>query len=115
MNQLYLIIRSATGCLKEKNGEKYLIIDSTEKYEEVFSEIRSEIETFNSGKELYYGKNYAKIEVNTDDDLPLNAALKFSTIIIRCILQKREKLYPQIYFSECLYKLYKCCNTIELI
>ena len=105
VNQLYLIIRSATGCLKEKNGEKYLIIDSTEKYEEVFSEIRSEIETFNSGKELYYGKNYAKIEVNTDDDLPLNAALKFSTIIIRCILEKGETLYPQIYLSNCLYEL----------
>ena len=43
MNQLRLIIHSATGYFKEKNSEKYLIIDSTEKYEEVFSEIRSEI------------------------------------------------------------------------
>ena len=32
-NPLYLIINSATGYFKEKNGEKYLIIDSTEKYE----------------------------------------------------------------------------------
>ena len=31
-----LIINSATGYFKEKNGEKYLILDSTEKYEEVF-------------------------------------------------------------------------------
>ena len=50
VNQLCLIIHSATGYFKEKNGEKYLIIDSTENYEEVFSEIRSEIETLNSGK-----------------------------------------------------------------
>ena len=56
VNQLSLMIHSATGYFKEKNGEKYLIIDSTEKYEEIFSEIRSEIETLNSGKELYYGK-----------------------------------------------------------
>ena len=36
VNPLYIIIHSATGHFKEKNGEKYLIIDSTEKYEEVF-------------------------------------------------------------------------------
>ena len=57
VNPLYLIIDSATGYFKEKNSEKYLILDSTEKYEEVFSGIKSEIETINGGKELYYEKN----------------------------------------------------------
>ena len=33
VNLLYLIIHSATRYFKAKNGEKYLIIDSTEKYE----------------------------------------------------------------------------------
>ena len=33
VNLLYLIIHSATGHFKGKNGEKYVIIDSTEKYE----------------------------------------------------------------------------------
>ena len=37
VNPLYLIINSATGYFKEKTGEKYLILDSAEKYEEVFS------------------------------------------------------------------------------
>ena len=89
-NPLYLIIHSATEHSKEKNGEKDLIIDSTEKYEEVLSEIRSEIKTFNGGKELFHKNNYAKIEINTDDNLPLNKPLKFLTvtIIIRCVLQK---------------------------
>ena len=32
VNPLYLIIHSATGHFKEKKGEKYLIINSTEKY-----------------------------------------------------------------------------------
>ena len=82
VNPLYLIIHSATGYFKEKNGEKYLIIDSTEKYEEVFSGIRSEIKTINGGKELFYEKNYAKIRVKTDDDLPLNKHLKFRTLTI---------------------------------
>ena len=69
VNPLYLIIHSATGYFKEKNGEKYLILDSTEKYEEVFTGIRSEIKTINGGKELLYEKNYARIGINTDDDL----------------------------------------------
>ena len=56
MNTLYLLIHSATGHFTEKYGEKYLIIDSTEKYEEVFSGIKSEIETLNSGKELFMKK-----------------------------------------------------------
>ena len=50
VNLLYLIIHSATGYFKEKCGEKYLIIDSAEKYEEVFSGVKSEIRTINGGK-----------------------------------------------------------------
>ena len=56
VNPLYFIIYSATGHFKEKYGEKYFIIDSTDKYKEVFSGIKSEIETINSGKELFNEK-----------------------------------------------------------
>ena len=62
MNLLYLIIISATGYLK-KNDEKYLIIDSTEKYEDVFFRIKSEIETLNGVKELFYEKNMLELEL----------------------------------------------------
>ena len=107
VNPLYLIINSAAGYFKEKNGEKYLIVDSIEGYEEVFSGIISEIKTLNRGKKLFYEKNYARIVINTDDNLPLNKPLKFPTlgIIIKCVLQKGEKLYPQIYLDECLYEI----------
>ena len=102
VNPLYL----ATGYFKEKNDEKYLILDLIEKYEEVFSGIRSEIKTINGGKELFYEKNYARIWVVTDDHIPLNKQTKFPTliIIIRCVFQEGEKLYPQIYLDECLYE-----------
>ena len=75
--------------------------------EEVFSGIRSEIKTLNVGKKLFYEKNYARIGVNTNDNLPLNKQLKFATpaIIIRCVLQRDEKLYQQVYLDECLYEL----------
>ena len=107
VNSLYLLFHSATGYFKEKNGEKCLILDSTEKYKEVFSGIISEIKTNNDGKELFYEKNYATIGVNTDDDIPLKKPLKFPTLttIIRCVFQEGTKLYPQIYLDECLYEL----------
>ena len=106
VNPLYLIIYSATGYFKEKYGEKYLILDSTEKYDEVFSGIKKEIETINGGKELFYEKNYAKIGVNTDDDIPLDKQLKFPTltIIVRFIFQNGKKLCLQIHLDDCLYE-----------
>ena len=93
--------------LKKKKCKKYLILDSTEKYEEVFSGIKPEIETINGGEKMYYEKNYARIGVNTDDDIPLNKQIIFPTltIIIRCVFQKSEELCPQIYLDECLYEL----------
>ena len=53
---------------------------------------------------MYYEKNYARIGVNTDDDIPLNKQFKFSslTIMIRCIFQK--ELDPLIYLDECLHE-----------
>ena len=44
VNPLYLLIHSATGHFKEENGEKYLILDLIENYEEVFPTIKSERE-----------------------------------------------------------------------
>ena len=94
VNPLYLLIYSATGYFKEKNGEKYLILDLTDKYEEDLSGIKKEIETINGVKSLIYEKSYAKIRVNTDDDVPLNKQLKFPTftIIIGCIFQEDKEL-----------------------
>ena len=48
-------------------------------------------------------RNYARIEINTDDNLLLNKPLKFPklTTIIRCVFQEGEKLHPQIYLDEC--------------
>ena len=79
----------------------------TDKYVKVWSGIRSEIKTFNGGKEMLYKKNYARIGINTNDDLPLNKSLKFLTltIIIRCAFQEGETMYTKIYLDECLYEL----------
>ena len=106
VNPLYLMIHSATGEFKECDGKKYLVLDSTEKYEEVFSGINKEIKTINGGKELVYEKNYGKINVNADD-VPLYKPLEFPTllIVIRCFLQTDNKLEPQVYLDEYLYEI----------
>ena len=107
VNPLYIIFHSATGYSKEQNGKKYLILDLIGKYDKVFFLIKSEIETINSGEKMYYEKNYARIGVNTDDEILLNKQQKFPSliIIIRCIFQDGKNLYPQIYLDECLYEL----------
>ena len=106
-NPLRIKINSATGYFKEKNDEKYLILDSTKEYESVWSEIRSEIKRINGGEKVFYEKNYCKIGINTEDDLPLKESLKFLTLIvnINLVLGVDNKLYPQIYLDECFYEL----------
>ena len=63
VNPVLLIIHSATGYFKEKNNEKYLILDSIDKYEEVLSGIRSKIKTLNYGKELFCEKIMQELEL----------------------------------------------------
>ena len=81
------------------------------KYDEVFSGIKKKNwKRLMVEKSNFMKKNYARIWVNTDDDVTLKKPLKFSTltIIIRCVFPEGEKSYPQIYLDECLYKLQKC-------
>ena len=62
------------------------------KYEEVFSEIKLEIETINVGEKVYYEKNYDRIAVNTDDDIPFNKKIRFPSLtrIIWCVFQNNK-------------------------
>ena len=60
--------------------KKYLVLDSAEKYKEVFSGNKKEIQTINGGKELVYEKNYDKTDVDAND-VPLYKPLKFSNFI----------------------------------
>ena len=53
----------------------------------------------NSIEENDYQKDYMKIKLNSDDDLPLNKPLKFHamTIIIRSVFEEDGKLYPHFF------------------
>ena len=72
-------------------------------------ELDQKLKKLMAEKNCFMKKSYSRIGTNTDDDLPLNKPLKFATltIIIRCVFQEVEKLYPHIYCDECLYELQK--------
>ena len=103
-NSLRIKIDSATEYFKEKNDEKYLILDSTKEYQGVWSGIRSEIERINGGKKVFHEKNYRNIGINTEDDLPMRESLNL-IINVNLVLQANNKLYPQLYLDECFYDL----------
>ena len=106
-------IDHANVYIEEKNGNKYLIFDSTDenkellkKYNDVWNGIKNKIEEVSSG-ECDYEKDYMKIKFNSDDDLPLNKPLKFHlmTITIRSVFEEDAKLYPQLFLDDTLYEL----------
>ena len=57
VNPLYLITDSATEYFEEESGEKYLIIDSTEKYKEVFLELDQKLKQLIVEKNCFMKKN----------------------------------------------------------
>ena len=113
VNPLYLTITHASGYIEEKDVNKVLIFDSTDKnkellkkYKDVFNGIRNKIKKI-SGAECDYEKVYIKIKFNSDDGLPLNKQLKFHNMIItiRSVFEEDGKLYPQVFLDDTLYKL----------
>ena len=111
VNPLYLRINHANGYIEEKNGSKYLIFASVDEnkevlktYADVWDGVKNKIKAINGGQENDSEKDYMKIKINSDDDLPLNKPLKFHvmTIIIRTVFKEDGKLYPQ---DDTLYEL----------
>ena len=105
------MINRIKGNFEEVDGDKYLIINSEnddimQKYHEVFDGIKEIIKKINDySQPMKYDDNYKKIKFNTDDNIPLNKIIYFSTITIkiRSVTQKNGKYYPQLFLDECLY------------
>ena len=112
-NPLHLHVNHANGYIEEKNGNKYLIFDTTDEnkelrksYKDVWNGIKNKIKEISVGK-CDYEKDFMKIKFNSDDDLPLNKPLKFHmmTIIIRSVFEEDGKLFPQDFLDNALYEL----------
>ena len=113
VNPLYFIIAHANGYIEEKNGNKFLIFDSTDenkeplkKYSDVWNGIKNKIEEVSSG-ECNYEKDYMKIKFDSDVNLQLKKPLKFHNmiIIIRSVFEEDGKLYPQVFLGDTLFQL----------
>ena len=113
VNPLYLNVNHANGYIEEKNENKYLIFDSTDKnkelikkYQDIWNRIKNKIEPIGNG-ECDYEKDFMKIKFDSDNNLPLNKPLKFHmmTIIIRSVFEEDGKLYPQVFLDDALYEL----------
>ena len=52
-------------------------------------------------------ENRNKIRFNSDVVLPLNTPIKFHalTIVIRCVIMKDGKFYPEIYLEDGLFEI----------
>ena len=83
VNSLHLIIDKVDRYIEEGNGNKYLIIASTDenkvliKYTELWNEVKYLIKTINGGEASEYRKGYMKIKFNSNDKLPSNKMLNF--------------------------------------
>ena len=85
VNPLYLLVNYASGYIKEKNGNKYLIFDDSvnenkallKKYADVSDGSKNNIKAINGGEDNNYGEDYMKIKFNFDNNLPLDEVLKF--------------------------------------
>ena len=98
--------------IEKKGLSKYLVLDSTDenkkllrRYDDVFNEIMSKIKEIDDDW-LEYSKDYIKIRFSSDDNLPLNKPLQFynMTVTIRCVFSEDNKLYPQVFLDDALYK-----------
>ena len=93
MKPSYLSVESLLGSVEKIDGsnDRYLVIDESNiKVINVFNTLREYID---------------KIRFSSDIDLPLGTLIQFKilTIIIRCIIKKDGKYYPEINLDECMY------------
>ena len=102
---LYLSVKSLLGSVEKIDGSsyRYLVIDkSNTEVINVFDTLRKYIED-----KVILDKidGFDKIRFSSDIDLPLGTLIQFKilTIIIRCIIKKDDKYYPEIYLDECTY------------
>ena len=77
------MVNEMIGRFEEKNENKYLVLDDVDenkevskKYEQVWEDVKKEIETINGGERVEYGKDLKKIRFESNDDLPMNKPIK---------------------------------------
>ena len=105
---LHFLINHLIGFIEEtdRSNDKYLVVVSSlcnkniiDALNMVWSSIEDKI---NPGIKI---KDYDKFRFNSDIDLPVNTIIEFRSLLInvRCIIEKDNGFYPEIYLDECSY------------
>ena len=96
------------GYTEDSNGNKYLKLgfsdknkDTSKRYTELWDKIKDlqrSVTNILGG----YDKKYIKININSDDNLPINETLKLHNLIIfvRSVFQKDKKYCTQVFLVE---------------
>ena len=105
---LYWIDSFASGYIKERGINKYLIFDNSfaenkdllKKYTEFWDVVKHKIKKINGGKET----DYLEIKIESDDDLPLNKPPIFCEMhkFVRFAFKEDDKLYPKLFLDKTL-------------
>ena len=108
---LYFVINRLFGPTEKIEGssDRYLVVNiNNEKiinniFDKLWKFIENEITFNNSSNKI---KEYNKLRFSSNVDIPLNKLIEFRmlTIVIKCVIEKDNKYYPEIYLEECLYK-----------
>ena len=122
-SSLYLIFNNVDGynecnstecnSIEESDENKYLIFASTDKNKEVlkkytehWDKIKNQIKTISGGKPIKFGRDFMKIRLESDDDLPLGKILSIPVCVITVgsVFKNDSNYYPQAHLHECLYE-----------
>ena len=106
---LYLNVESLLGIVEKINGssDRYLVIDKSNiTVINVFNTIQEYMQSTIIKDNLIKIDRFDKIRFSSDIDLPLGKLIEFKilTIIIKCIIKKKDQYYPEIYLDKCLYR-----------
>ena len=105
VKHLYLSVKSLLGSVEKIDGssDRYLVTDKSNI--EVINDFNTLREYIENKVILDKIDGFDKIRFSSDIDLPLGTLIQFKilTIIIRCIIKKDGKYYPEIYLDECMY------------
>ena len=112
LKPFYFAINDVYGYFEENIGKKYFNIDNTynnkkvlQKYMFLWEYIKDIIKNKGGKPFSDFVKDNITFEIDTDDDIPLNKALKFEVaILLKSVIEQDFDYYPQVYLEECKYK-----------
>ena len=91
--------------IRNYEGTKYLVLFGLEKYNVIYDGIRYLL-GLKSGIRYVFSHNYAKIKIDSDDDLPLEKILNLHNVVIfiKSVLNKNKNhYYYNIFLQKCSY------------